>query len=63
MADEELELEEKPKKPIVKIALIAVGAILVLVITVIGTLFVSGFFDHKDTHLSLIHISEPTRRS
>lgn len=50
MADEELELEEKPKKPIVKIALIAVAAILVLVTTVLGTLFVSGFFDKKDTH-------------
>lgn len=50
MADEELELEEKPKKPILKIALIAVAAILILVITVTGTLFVSGFFDKKDTH-------------
>jgi flagellar protein FliL len=50
MADEEIELEGKPKKPIVKIALIAVAALLLLAITVFGTLFVSGFFDHKDTH-------------
>ena len=62
MADEELELEEKPKKPIVKIALIGVAAILVLVITVVGTLFVSGFFDHKDTHAAEQALKEPEEK-
>jgi flagellar protein FliL len=49
MADEESEVEVKKKSPLVKIILIAVVAILVLTGTVVGTLFVTGFFDKKDT--------------
>ena len=49
MADEESEVEVKAKSPLVKIILIAVVAILVLTGTVVGTLFVTGFFDKKDT--------------
>ena len=49
MADEDNEVEGKKKSPILKIILIAVVAILLLVGTVAGTLFVTGFFDKKDT--------------
>jgi flagellar FliL protein len=49
MADEDTEVEVKKKSPLLKIILIAVVAILVLAGTVVGTLFVTGFFDKKDT--------------
>lgn len=49
MADEEIEVEGKKKSPLIKIIVIALVAILVLVGTVVGTLFVTGFFDKKDT--------------
>ena len=49
MADEEIEVEGKKKSPIVKIILIAVVTLLLLAGTVAGTLFVTGFFDKKDT--------------
>lgn len=48
MAEEDTELEGKKKSPIVKIILISVVAIVLLVGTVVGTLFVTGFFDNKD---------------
>lgn len=48
MAEEDTEVEGKKKSPIVKIVLIAVVAILLLVGTVFGTLFITGFFDKKD---------------
>ena len=48
MAEEDTEVEEKKKSPLVKIILIAVVAIVLLVGTVFGTLFVTGFFDKKD---------------
>ncbi|WP_396435178.1 flagellar basal body-associated protein FliL [Limnohabitans sp.] len=48
MAEEDTEVEGKKKSPIVKIVLIAVVALLLLVGTVFGTLFVTGFFDKKD---------------
>ena len=48
MAEEDTEVEGKKKSPIVKIILIAVVAIVLLVGTVVGTLFVTGFFDKKD---------------
>ena len=48
MAEEDTEVEGKKKSPIVKIILIAVVAILLLVGTVVGTRFVTGFFDKKD---------------
>jgi flagellar FliL protein len=49
MADEEIEVEGKKKSPLIKIIVIALVAILLLVGTVVGTLFVTGFFDKKDT--------------
>jgi flagellar protein FliL len=48
MAEEDTEVEGKKKSPIVKIILIAVVAIVLLAGTVVGTLFVTGFFDKKD---------------
>jgi flagellar FliL protein len=48
MAEEDTEVEGKKKSPIVKIILIAVVAIVLLVGTVVGTLFITGFFDEKD---------------
>jgi flagellar FliL protein len=48
MADEDTEVEGKKKSPLLKIILIAVVALVLLVGTVIGTLFVTGFFDKKD---------------
>ena len=49
MADEEIEVEGKKKSPLIKIIVIALVAILLLAGTVVGTLFVTGFFDKKDT--------------
>lgn len=43
MIEENVE-EEKAKSPIVKIILIVVGILLLVAITVGGTLFASGFF-------------------
>jgi flagellar FliL protein len=48
MADEEIEVEGKKKSPLIKIIVIALVAILLLVGTAVGTLFVTGFFDKKD---------------
>ena len=48
MADEEVEVEGKKKSPLIKILVIAVVAILLLSVTVVGTMFVTGFFDKKD---------------
>jgi flagellar FliL protein len=49
MADEEIEVEGKKKSPLIKIIVIALVALLLLAGTVVGTLFVTGFFDKKDT--------------
>ncbi|MBD8048917.1 flagellar basal body-associated FliL family protein [Limnohabitans radicicola] len=49
MADEEIEVEEKKKSPLIKIIIFAVVGILVLAGTVVGTMFVTGFFDKKDS--------------
>jgi flagellar FliL protein len=49
MADEEIEVEGKKKSPLIKIVVIALVAILLLVGTALGTMFVTGFFDKKDT--------------
>ena len=49
MADEEIEVEGKKKSPLIKIVVIALVAILLLVGTAVGTMFVTGFFDKKDT--------------
>ncbi len=49
MADEEIEVEGKKKSPLIKIIVIAVVALLLLVGTAVGTMFVTGFFDKKDT--------------
>ena len=49
MADEEIEVEGKKKSPLIKIIIIAVVAILLLAGTAVGTMFVTGFFDKKDS--------------
>ena len=49
MADEEIEVGGKKKSPLIKIIVIALVALLLLIGTVLGTLFVTGFFDKKDT--------------
>jgi flagellar FliL protein len=49
MADEEIEVEEKKKSPLIKIIIYAVVGILVLAGTVVGTMFLTGFFDKKDS--------------
>jgi flagellar FliL protein len=48
MAEEDSEVEGKKKSPLVKIILIAVVVIVLLFSTVLGTLFMTGFFDKKD---------------
>lgn len=50
MADEVVEEEGKKKSPLVKIIIIAVAAIVLLAGTVVGTMFLTGFFDRKDIH-------------
>jgi flagellar FliL protein len=47
MSDEAPPVEEKPKKPIVKIILAVVGLIVLVVAVMIGTLFMTGFFAAK----------------
>ncbi len=49
MADEEIEVEGKKKSPLIKIIVIALVVLLLLIGTAVGTLFVTGFFDKKDT--------------
>ena len=49
MADEVIEVKGKKKSPLIKIVVIALVAILLLVGTAVGTMFVTGFFDKKDT--------------
>jgi len=49
MADEEIEVEGNKKSPLIKIIIIAVVAILLLAGTAVGTMFVTGFFDKKDS--------------
>lgn len=49
MSDAEIEVEEKKKSPLVKIIIFAVAGIVVLAGTVVGTMFVTGAFDKKDT--------------
>jgi flagellar FliL protein len=48
MAEEEGEVEGKKKSPLIKIIVISLVALILLVGTVVGTLFVTGFFDKKD---------------
>ena len=50
MADEEVEEEGKKKSPLVKIIIFAVAGIVVVIGIVVGTLFVTGYFDKKDQH-------------
>lgn len=47
MAEEISEAEEKPKKPLLKIILAAVGLIVLVIAVMIGTLFMTGFFAPK----------------
>ncbi len=47
MSEELLEDEEKAKSPVLKIILIVFGVILVIAISVGGTLFATGFFESE----------------
>jgi flagellar FliL protein len=47
MSDEAPPVEEKPKKPIVKIILAVVALIVLVVAVMLGTLFMTGFFAAK----------------
>lgn len=49
MADEEIEVEGKKKSPLIKIIVIILVVLLLLIGTAVGTMFVTGFFDKKDT--------------
>ena len=49
-AEVEVEGEAKKKSPLVKIIIFAVAGIVVLAGTVVGTMFLTGFFDRKDIH-------------
>ena len=44
MADEQPEGEDQGKSPVVKIILIVVGILLLIALSVVGTLFATGFF-------------------
>ena len=48
MADEEVQEEDKQKPPIVMIVLVIVGVLLLVGITMFGTLFATGFFDSNE---------------
>jgi len=50
MVDEVVEEEGKKKSPLVKIIIFAVAGIVLLAGTVVGTMFLTGFFDRKDIH-------------
>lgn len=49
-AEVEVEGEGKKKSPLVKIIIFAVAGIVVLASTIVGTMFLTGFFDRKDIH-------------
>jgi flagellar FliL protein len=49
-AEVEVEGEGKKKSPLVKIIIFAVAGIVVLAGTIVGTMFLTGFFDRKDIH-------------
>ena len=49
-AEVEVEGEGKKKSPLVKIIIFAVAGIVVLAGTIVGTMFLTGFFDLKDIH-------------
>jgi len=49
MSEDTTEEEVKAKSPVVKIVLIVVGILLLVAITVGGTLFASGFFDANES--------------
>ena len=48
MAEEQAEIEEKGKSSVVKIVLIVLGILLLIVLSVVGTLFATGFFDKTE---------------
>ena len=49
-AEVEVEGEGKKKSPLVKIIIFAVAGVVVLAGTIVGTMFLTGFFDRKDIH-------------
>lgn len=49
-AEVEVEGEGKKKSPLVKIIIFAVGGLVLVVGIVVGTLFLTGYFDRKEIH-------------
>ena len=48
MAEEQADNEEKGKSSVVKIIMIVVGILLLVLLSVVGTLFATGFFDKTE---------------
>ena len=48
MAEEQADNEEKGKSSVVKIVMIVLGILLLIVLSVVGTLFATGFFDKTE---------------
>lgn len=57
-AASEVEVEVKPKKPIVKIILALVGLVFLISGTMVGTLFISGFFSKPPPSLDQVATEE-----
>ena len=51
MAEEQADNEEKGKSSVVKIIMIVVGILLLVLLSVVGTLFATGFFDKAENIL------------
>ena len=49
-AEVEVEGEGKKKSPLIKIIIFAVVGLVLVVGIVIGTMFITGFFDRKEIH-------------
>jgi len=58
MADEDNETEGKKKSPLVKIIIFVLVGVIVLAGVVVGTLFVTGFFDKKDAQNAEAQLAE-----
>ncbi len=48
MAEEQADNDEKGKSSVVKIIMIVVGILLLVILSVVGTLFATGFFDKSE---------------
>ena len=57
MADQDLEGDVKKKSPIVKIIVLVALLLIVLSVTVFGTLFATGFFDEKPAAAASVELN------